>query len=637
MSETNTKKEMRDTIQERVTQFKPWAEKAVRDLNYADGKQWEDTDVNEMKRKKKFVSTFNVIMKHLLLVTGMERRNRSDMRALPQEGDDEIMGSIMSAVLKWQMGVNYGSYHLSESFWTSLKMGIGWLTLDVRREMDDLLADPLGQGEIVIGSRNPLYVMPDPSWTRFDLSDCRDIIHSVEMSKRDAKHHYPEVAKELDRLKAINRGSRLVPKFLKPLYGDQDSLEVVERWMRTYVKRHFLINLLTGEAVEGESREMLREFVRQEQPADLHSQFQILSVDQPKIQLDTLIENEILIASDGDNPLELSVYPFIPVRCYFDPNQEDMDLKIMGMARGLIDTQNLFNKLMSEVQYQMIVSAWKTIAVDSRNDSLTDEELLDSGGNAGIRILRMASLDGYKELDSSTFDSSLLNVAGTVQGLFNLIGNNPDLQGMVSDPGAPGVATNMRIQQGDNCNAPIFDNLALSMEMLGRALIELSNKCYTPAKVQRIVGKDLVLPEDFEARRKDARFDISIGLFSQSPSHRYLQYLKFQELLQQGILEMQPEVAQIYLELADLDASLKERILSMIKAAAEQAAQAQPPPGAPPVPGGAPSEAPIAEPPMEVPVEEGPPPELVAQVAEQYGVTPEEALVLLQQQAAQPA
>jgi hypothetical protein len=655
MSETSTRKQIIEQAEDSRAALKPLFERAKLDLQYANGDQWNEDDIAELDAKRKFHWTFNLIFKHLLVTSGKERQGRSDIRALADEGSDDQMADVMSRVIKWQMANNYGAYHLSSAFLTALKLGWGWMTVDVRRELKDLLADPLGQGEIVIGQGDPFGIYPDRRWNGLNPSDsasnCQYIVNRALMPKGEIKNRYGHAIKDIDKLR---KGYHILPSFLKPTYDESELIEVVERWSRGYEPRSFLVNKKTGDLIE-EGEIYLRDLTGDygdEDPNRLVSlseylerfvlptereYLDILKINQSKIKLDTLINGELLIPSGWDNPLELSVYPFIPILCYFDPVDPSWKSRVFGKTRLLVNLQELYNKLISEAVNQYIRTPWRTIMVGAANDDVKASSVLSGGNDIGVQLLRVNDVNQIKEADRNTFDPAIFNMLSYFTGLKDQISDNPDLLGQVAEKGAPGVAIQLRQQQGDLANEPIYDNMRLSMEQLATVISELTGKCYTTNKVRRIVGDEVAIPEDFTERLKDARFSFSIQLFTQSPTTRYLENMKFQELLQQGILEMPSELAEVAMELADVSPRTKERVLSFLRAAEEKAAQAQQPPGPPPVPGGAPSEAPIAEPPMEVPVEEGPPPELIAQVAEQYGVTPEEALVLLQQQAAQPA
>lgn len=567
MSDRDLLKTIREQAKDSESAMRPLFDKAKRDLRFANGDQWDAEVRGSLDARGKFSWAFNLIWKHLMVISGKERQGRSDMRALPEEGSDDTLADLISRVLKWQMSRNYGSYHLSETLLTALKIGWGWISLDIRRDLTDILADPNGKGEAVIGQANPFSVYPDRRWTRFDMSDCHYILHRVKMPLSEIKHRYRKFESEID---GLRKGSRLLPDFIKPGYDDSDLLEVIARWSREYVRRTLYIDVVHGDVTE-ESPEFLAYLSTL--PADQHQQVQRLVVDEPRMRMDLLFEDQLTIPSGWSNPLEISTFPLIPVRCYFDSVEEQWASKMFGLVRGLCDPQELFNKLLNEMAYQMATTPWRTIAVGPSNDSVSAEEILDAGNEHGVRILRLRNLNDMKEMNGNSFDPKILNVAELMKDLFNYIGNNPDLQGQVSDPGAPGIATQLRQAQGDSANEPIYDNLRLSMEMFARGLIELTGQCYSTRKFRRIVGDEVEVPDDIQQRIKDARFDISVQLFSQSPTYRYFEYAKMQELMQNGLLNLPVDLAEVMLELADVPPQLKERIVSFMRA------QSQPPVG----------------------------------------------------------
>lgn len=577
MSERDRIKTIRDAVEESTAALEPWRKRAHDELLFSAGNQWSMEQREALTGK--FAFTFNIIKKHLHVISGRERRNRSDLKVLPIEGSDDAMAAVWSSVLKWIMADNRGAYIASEAFLDAINIGLGWVTLDVRRELQDLLADPEGNGEIIISTGNPFSILPDPNWSKLDLSDCSYIANATMHTKGDLKTLYPTIKDELDKL---TKGPRLVPSIFKKAYEDDERLEVVEYWKRSYERRAFLVDLRTGESTEGESKADLEAFIQGRPDAE---NLRILEGTDPIITLDTLIADEILVPSNGKNPLELSTYPFIPMRGYFNSIIPEAEWKFQGITRNLVDMQKLVNKMESEALYQFVSNPSKTTFVGYSNDAVSNEEILNAGGNAAHRIVRVPDISQIREQQNQMVDPSALMFSDRYQGMMNLIGNNPDLMGQVSEVGAPGIAIELRMAQGEVNNEILFDNHRLSLESLGRVLVELINKTYSLRKIQRIVGNEVQIPADFEARRKTARFDVSVSLFGESPTFRYGRFLNMMNMVEKGIIKLPVEL--IIDLLPDFDQALKDRILSSIRAEQQGTQPPQvpgpvPPEGVPP-------------------------------------------------------
>jgi len=569
-------KEIREQVTESTSALKPWRDKAKVDAEMYLGRQWTDKQMTNLSRSGKFSNTYNVLAKHLMLVSGYERRNRSDIKALPIEGADDPTANVITAMIKWLMAEQYVAYHASEAFLHSLITGLGFVTLDVRRDLKDLLDDPLGSGELVAGTGNPFQMLWDPQWSKIDMSDCAYMMNSKRLTPQQLKYLYPSLDEDIDSLK---KGSRLIPEVFRPHYEDHETIEVIERWQRTYEKRCFMVDIRTGEATEG-VREELEEFIAV-RPDFEH--LRILEGQVDYIKYDVLIDDTITFG--GENPIELNNYPFIPFKCFHNSIHPDSDLRHYGMVRPLLDSQRHINKLLSEVLDQVTRSAWKRIVTGYPNIEVTDDELINPGGTHGVSIIRVPDVSQYTEIPSQTFDPRMLDLSNLFLDLMGRVGNNPDLMGQQGSAGTPGIAIQLRQSQGEMSNEPIFDNYRLSLEQLGRSLIELTGKVYSLDKVKRIVGNEVEIPEEFDTTRQTAKFDVSVNLFGQAPTFRYAQYMQIIDMMEKGLLQPSPQLADAILTLSDLSPELKEQFRSAIR-------QTMDPPQGPPNPQGMPQEGP---------------------------------------------
>ena len=146
-----------------------WRARALRSYDYVEVNQWEAKDVEKLKKEKRPALTFNKILPQVLTLSGMQRANRLDIRALPRGSSDTMSADLMSNLIEYVLTRSNGDYEQSKIFEDGIIAGAGYLEL-IRSFDDDL------EGELLIRNIDPLQVFRDPEGRRDDLDDARFIM-----------------------------------------------------------------------------------------------------------------------------------------------------------------------------------------------------------------------------------------------------------------------------------------------------------------------------------------------------------------------------------------------------------------------------------------------------------------------------
>jgi len=77
-----------------------WIKEAKEDFEFRVGKQWEESDYQALWSRGVRALTINKIHPILLLLSGLERQNRTDFRAFPEGGEDLLTADIATRLLK---------------------------------------------------------------------------------------------------------------------------------------------------------------------------------------------------------------------------------------------------------------------------------------------------------------------------------------------------------------------------------------------------------------------------------------------------------------------------------------------------------------------------------------------------------
>jgi len=113
-------------------------------------------------------------------------------------------------------------------------------------------------------------------------------------------------------------------------------------------------------------------------------------------------------------------------------------------------------------------------------------------------------------------------------------------------------------------------------------MIDFINKNFGDEKIQRILGNEVLLPEEFQEVRRGVRYDAVVDETVNSPTYRMAALQALLQYQQYGGY-VDPESI---VDLADIPKSMKDKIMQRMMAMQQQAmaAEAGATPGGPPMP-----------------------------------------------------
>lgn len=449
--------------------------------------QWSDNDKAILADKGLPMLSINHIFKNINLITGYQRQNRGEMKVYPIEGSDERTAEVLNQIIKWVLVNRNVNFTISDAFKDALIGGIAWL--HPYRVFED---DPIC-GDIVVKKISPFNILPDPHFTERDLSDCDYIIRHQRISKQKLQRLYPKFK---NIIKTINGGTAKQDGIVEDVVVPSDQgnmLNVVEYWYRVYEDVTMIVNTLNPadtEAWDG-SKGDLDEFLNLPENKDLT----IIKMSKPAMKLAVVIEDKHLVY-DSYSPYGGSEYPFIPIFCFYESSYSDWQLKLHGLVRPLKDLQREKNKRRSQIMQAintMPHSGWigDRGAVDDR------AELAKQAG-AGRIIFKNPGKE-LRPIEPPQIPAALIQMETQFDNDIQIVGNNPDLLGQMSERGAPGITIQLRQKQGLTSVQEVFDSLSDCQRTLGRRFVEIIVKNFSINKIKRILGDDF----SFTARIKD--------------------------------------------------------------------------------------------------------------------------------------
>jgi hypothetical protein len=101
--------------------------KIKEDFEFELGKQWEESDVQELNKVGVKAITINKIKPIIKLLTGIERQSKSDFKAFPEGAEDAITAEIATKLIKNVVKNSSVEIKLSEQFKNGVIGGLCFL------------------------------------------------------------------------------------------------------------------------------------------------------------------------------------------------------------------------------------------------------------------------------------------------------------------------------------------------------------------------------------------------------------------------------------------------------------------------------------------------------------------------------
>jgi hypothetical protein len=476
------KNEILTSYEEAKSVWSAWVAEAKEDWKFKMSDQWSEIDKTTMRNKQLPMLSINHIFKNINLLSGYQRQNRGEIKVYPIEGGDEMKAEVLNMVIKWILTDRNVNFTVSDAFKDSLICGLSWL--HPYRTFDD---DPIN-GDIIVKKISPFDILPDPHFTERNLSDCDYIIRHRKVSKNKLKRLYPSYAEDIQAM----QGSSAENDFTENTQVPSDKgnhILVIEYWYRVYEKQTMIFNTQDPEDSEvwDGSRGELKEF--------LAANPDITKIENtiPRMKLATLIGDKILI--DGYTPYGGGDYPFIPIFSFYESSYSDWKIKLHGMVRPLKDLQREKNKRRSNIMAAINTMPHSGWIMDQ--NAVDDKAVLAQSAGAGKIIVKNPgkTLEAIRPPD---VPMSLIQMETMFDNDIQVVGNNPDMLGQMSDKGAPGVVLQLRQRQGLTSVQELFDSLSEAQRTLGRRLIDMIVRNFSTQKIKRIIGDDFIFTKQIK-------------------------------------------------------------------------------------------------------------------------------------------
>jgi hypothetical protein len=551
--------------------------------DFYSGDQWDDADKQKLEGEDRAPLTINEIEGKMDLLSGYQRNNRTDIRFLPIEGGDDRVADILNLVVKNILRQNNFKFEETDGFEDEMITGRGNLNVGVTY-------DNHIEGDIVI-EQWPWEEARYGQHKKKDLSDCEYLDKEKWLSWAKIKTMWPdkkdEIQKEIDfydkpeleREPIIDHyahGENILPPTRDIDFVDigKKQYRTIEMWRKVYTRNYVALNALDNF------------YQKIDVPKNDIEQIKSLGLNViPRVQTNmrvSIIAGGVLLDDSIDDMFD-DIFPLIPMYA------KKRGGKIWGKVKALIDPQREGNKRISQfmdIVNRMAGYGWFTDSETFENTSDEHHFKKISAKSGFIQKIRTILKPPLK-VEGTKVPVEIVSMVQVMSDKGKEISNiNQDLLGQRSDAKS-GIAILHRQQQGLLGNNFLFDNMSLAKRNLGRILIKLIQKLYTPERIVRIIGnksqageakigpnavKNLT-PKNMQEiliilKEQDlSRYDVAIDESANNPTTRRANFITWTEMAKQGI----PVPPSVLVELSDLPQ--KDIVKTAIEA--QQAAHAQ--------------------------------------------------------------
>lgn len=555
-------------------------------VKFREGDQWPEEVKKSLIAKKRACLTINHVAPMVETLSGMYRRNRSDLRCFPKESGDADIANVLTYVLKHIMQTNCIESEEVEVFEDAIVPGRG--IFEVYPDFD---VDLRGQLKIRHTQWDAIVFGPHQ---RKDLEDCEYFCRWKWLSQDMLENMFPDkiedISKMFGRFEQFIAGtddlSDLGTPLTSSLFADRKSREMrlVELEEKVYYRLKVHIDPMSGFTVSDADlpvkfRSQLKKMSLRTLERKLHKIRKTVMCGDVLVE-DAYVERPIAPECAGPNFSVFPVYAYKrgarfegKVERIKDPQLEInkrrsqiIDIVNTSINNGWLVPKNAFGSAQERKKFKETVST-PGFVIDVPDMEQLPQKIESSRVEPAIVQLELNSLQSFRE--TSNVNSEMLGVGNQYQS---------------------GSAMAHRMQQGLMGNEYLFDNMSQVKRRLGREILLWIQQLYTADRIARLffdqaklekiyMGDnqevdpyDVQLYQHIETKLKDSdltHYDVTIGETGQSPTAQLANFDMMMELAGKGV-QLPP---QLFIELAPIPN--KARIMQILEQSMQQQAESE--------------------------------------------------------------
>ena len=495
---------------------------AYKNQSFYLGNQWSLEELSYLQNQRRNAFTYNQCKRIINLIEGIQRSSRLATVYSPIENSADETAELLTDVNQYIMQYAGGYEQLSVGFKDACVAGISWISPYM-----DYRDDPVN-GDIKFHLDQWNGMAWDPFFYERDLSDCSFIGRRKYLGRSEVMSLIPDQEERINALPYGSRDDKFTYLPFARQWGMQKLLNYTEYWRATWKMKDVLVDMRSGECSEWKGD---RKRLAQIQMFD--NSIKVIRKPVRTVELGIIVEGELLYY--GEDPDGLSDYPFVPLWVSYEPSYDLYTWKLQGLIQYIRDPQVELNKRLSkmtDIIDNQLNSGWI-----AKTGAVTNTTSLFKSGNGQVLFVKPdANIDtDLRRIEPAAIPDSQFALMDSFDKLIpSILGINPEMLGMPEngDVQTAAMLAKMRSSAGIMGLRNVFDYLAESQKLLGKKVMQLIQKNYSPEKVQAITKKQPT-PEFYSGNWGKYNVVVEEGLLTDTQRHS--QFMQLMALKQMGI------------------------------------------------------------------------------------------------------
>ena len=470
------------------------------DFEFVQGKQWEDKDVDTLRKQGVKALVINKIKPIIKLITGIERQSKSDFVGFPEGGEDSLVADMVTRLLKNVSKTSDLSQKTSIQFKNAAICGLSFIEPYIDYSSD--LINGALKFKVISGTD----VFPDPDHCEYDMSDAKFVVKLTRnLSEEDLELLFPDDGAKIKRIKGgkinvnslqevtghiqgmdypgLSEGTTEADEFKEATY------DLIDYQYKTIKTAYYVADQQRGFIKEAESKEKAEE-VSLQIPGSV-----VISKKVPCYKLYQCVGDQVFYDGELWSYPRWRNYTLIPLYCEF--NTEDVgkkDLSIQGVVRVIKDLQEEFNKRRTQELRHLNSSANSGFDIHEGQMASEDEEkkLKEFGSSPGVVLKRAKGTDPLIRITPMPLSQGHAQAAMEhAQDLKEASGVNPDLLATDSNSQS-GRAILLKQRQGLVMVQETLDNYSITKKIVGRFILSQMKELFTVESAMRVLGDQFI-------------------------------------------------------------------------------------------------------------------------------------------------